>query len=158
MPGHSRNNPLADPAYLRRESRRLHRIIKILTDPEIRKALAAHAFHLAQQAEAIGRMAADSADIGTHDERHQPPPATNFNDGERRTVNDPPAQPEQALDGTRTLRDLANWYRCYAERAGNPVIWEARLQMALDLEAEADGIERRDRHPDPDQGGGSAAG
>lgn len=41
------------------------------------------------------------------------------------------------------LRDLASWYREFAERAGNPVIWEARLRTAQDLEAEADQIERR---------------
>jgi hypothetical protein len=42
------------------------------------------------------------------------------------------------------LRNLAAWYREFAERAGNPAIWEARLLMAEDLEKEADaGIERR---------------
>ncbi len=43
------------------------------------------------------------------------------------------------------LRQLALWYRQFAERAGNPVIWEARLQTAEDLEAEAERLERRDR-------------
>src|SRR5438874_13352488 len=41
------------------------------------------------------------------------------------------------------LRELASWYREFAERAGNPVIWEARLRTAQDLETEADNIERR---------------
>jgi hypothetical protein len=36
------------------------------------------------------------------------------------------------------LRNLAAWYREFAERAGNPAIWEARLLMAEDLEKEAD--------------------
>jgi hypothetical protein len=36
------------------------------------------------------------------------------------------------------LRDLALWYREFAERAANPMIWEARLRTAEDLEAEAD--------------------
>jgi hypothetical protein len=36
------------------------------------------------------------------------------------------------------LRELASWYRQLAERAGNPVIWEARLRTAEDLEREAD--------------------
>jgi hypothetical protein len=35
------------------------------------------------------------------------------------------------------LRELAAWYRAFAERAGNPVIWDCRLRMAEDLEAEA---------------------
>ena len=34
------------------------------------------------------------------------------------------------------LRELASWYREFAERAGNPVIWEARLHMADDLDEE----------------------
>jgi hypothetical protein len=36
------------------------------------------------------------------------------------------------------LRELAAWYREFADRAGNPVIWEARLQTAAELEREAD--------------------
>jgi hypothetical protein len=35
------------------------------------------------------------------------------------------------------LRELARWYREFAERAGNPWIWEARLQLAEDLESQA---------------------
>jgi hypothetical protein len=41
------------------------------------------------------------------------------------------------------LRSLAVWYREFAERAGNPAIWEARLKTAEDLEQEADCIEAR---------------
>ena len=44
---------------------------------------------------------------------------------------------------TAKLRALAAWYREYADRAGNPSIWEARLRMAEDLEQEAN---RLDRH------------
>ncbi len=40
-------------------------------------------------------------------------------------------------DGDK-LRELAAWYREFAERAGSPAIWDARLRMAEDLEAEAD--------------------
>jgi len=47
------------------------------------------------------------------------------------------------------LRELAAWYREFAERAGNPSIWESRLLMADDLEQEAD---RLDRHA-PEPGG-----
>lgn len=40
------------------------------------------------------------------------------------------------------LRKLASWYREFAERAGNPAIWERRLRTADDLEAAAECIER----------------
>ena len=40
------------------------------------------------------------------------------------------------------LRELAAWYREFAERAGNPAIWEGRLRMAEDLDDEAERIER----------------
>lgn len=40
------------------------------------------------------------------------------------------------------LRDLAAWYRDFAERTGNPVIWDCRLRTAEDLEAEAARLER----------------
>jgi len=40
------------------------------------------------------------------------------------------------------LRELASWYRDFAERAGNPAIWQARLRTAKELEAEADLVER----------------
>ena len=39
------------------------------------------------------------------------------------------------------LRELATWYRAFAERAGYPVIAEARLRMAAELEREADRLE-----------------
>lgn len=35
------------------------------------------------------------------------------------------------------LRELACWYREFAERSANPAIWDARLRTAEDLEAEA---------------------
>ena len=40
------------------------------------------------------------------------------------------------------LRDLAAWYRQFAERAGNPAIWEARLRTAEDLEKTAADLEK----------------
>ena len=40
------------------------------------------------------------------------------------------------------LRELALWYREFAERAGNSMIWESRLRTAEDLEAAAERIER----------------
>jgi len=36
------------------------------------------------------------------------------------------------------LRELAAWYRQFAERAGNPAILESRLRMATDLDQEAE--------------------
>jgi hypothetical protein len=51
------------------------------------------------------------------------------------------------MDQAQKLRDLAAWYREFAERAGNPAIWDARLRMAEDLEREAGALEsRRFRH------------
>lgn len=39
------------------------------------------------------------------------------------------------------LRRLAAWYREFADRAGDPWIWEKRLRTAEDLAAEADRVE-----------------
>jgi hypothetical protein len=47
------------------------------------------------------------------------------------------------MEDPRQLRELASWYREFAERTGNPTIWDARLRTAEDLEAEAARIERR---------------
>jgi len=41
------------------------------------------------------------------------------------------------------LRELASWYREFADRAGSPMIWEARLLTAEDLDRHADQIEQR---------------
>jgi hypothetical protein len=46
------------------------------------------------------------------------------------------------MNETRKLRELAAWYRKFAERAGEPWIWEARLRRADQLEKEADLSER----------------
>ena len=46
------------------------------------------------------------------------------------------------MEDPRELRELAGWYREFAERAGNPAIWEARLMTARDLEREADRLEK----------------
>ena len=45
------------------------------------------------------------------------------------------------LTGPEELRKLAVWYRDFADRAGNSVIWEARLRTAEELEAEASRLE-----------------
>jgi hypothetical protein len=46
------------------------------------------------------------------------------------------------------LRKLAAWYREFAERAGNPTIWEARLRTAEELEEEAN---RHKKEINPEQ-------
>ena len=45
------------------------------------------------------------------------------------------------------LRELASWYREYAERTGNPAIWDARIRTAEDLEAEATRLEKTEAIP-----------
>ena len=47
------------------------------------------------------------------------------------------------MQEARKLRELASWYRVFAEKAANPAIWEARLQTAEDLDLEAEKIETR---------------
>jgi hypothetical protein len=46
------------------------------------------------------------------------------------------------MEEAERLRKLAAWYREFAERAGEPWIWEARLQTADELENEAALLER----------------
>jgi hypothetical protein len=46
-------------------------------------------------------------------------------------------------ESTQKLRELAAWYREYAERAGNSAIWDARLRTAEKLEEEANSLEHR---------------
>jgi hypothetical protein len=51
----------------------------------------------------------------------------------------------------KELRKLASWYRQFAERTGNPTIWEMRLRMAEKLEGEAKRIfDTRSRKPSPE--------
>ena len=47
------------------------------------------------------------------------------------------------MDQAQKLRDLASWYREFAERAESAAIWDARLRTAEDLEREADNLETR---------------
>ena len=56
---------------------------------------------------------------------------------------------EERHEKQRRLRELAHWYRDFAERAGNPVIWDARLRTAKELEHEANRLEEESaaRHP-----------
>lgn len=48
---------------------------------------------------------------------------------------------EEELSQPERLRELASWYREYAERTGNPAIWDVRIRTAEDLEAEATRLE-----------------
>ena len=50
------------------------------------------------------------------------------------------------MDQAQRLRDLASWYREFAERTENPAIWDARLRTAEDLEKEATALESRQLH------------
>jgi hypothetical protein len=62
---------------------------------------------------------------------------------------------EERHENPRRLQELAHWYREFADRAGNPVIWEARLRTARELEQEADRLEEvsaRDRLRSPNGG------
>ena len=45
------------------------------------------------------------------------------------------------MDDPAKLRELAAWYREFAEQSGNPAIWDGRLRTAEDLEAEANQLE-----------------
>jgi hypothetical protein len=47
-----------------------------------------------------------------------------------------------AADSPGRLRQLASWYRDFAECAGSTAIWECRLHTAEDLDEEADRVER----------------
>jgi short-subunit dehydrogenase len=47
------------------------------------------------------------------------------------------------MDRAQKLRDLAAWYRKFAERAGNPAIWDARLRTAEELQKKAGLLEHR---------------
>ena len=50
---------------------------------------------------------------------------------------------EGAMDESHKLRKLAAWYREFAERAGEPWIWEARRRRAYELEEEAALLEEK---------------
>lgn len=47
------------------------------------------------------------------------------------------------MQNPEKLRELAAWYREFAERTQNPTIWHARLRTAEDLESEALRLEER---------------
>jgi hypothetical protein len=48
-----------------------------------------------------------------------------------------------AAANPQNLRDLALWYREFAERTQNPTIWEARIRTAEQLEMNALALETR---------------
>ena len=49
----------------------------------------------------------------------------------------------EEMKDPRELRSLAMWYREFAERTGNPAIWEGRLKTAEALEREASRLQGR---------------
>ena len=54
-----------------------------------------------------------------------------------------PLPMDPVMEDPQKLRELAAWYREFAEKTENPAIWESRLRMAEDLEHEAALLERR---------------
>lgn len=50
--------------------------------------------------------------------------------------------PDIAVDNPQDLRELAAWYRDYAERASAPWVCEGRLRTAACLEHQAAMLER----------------
>ena len=59
------------------------------------------------------------------------------------SISDESLSDDDPSTRVQRLRELAAWYRAFAERAGNPAIWDARLHTAEDLDAEASRIEQR---------------
>lgn len=55
------------------------------------------------------------------------------------------------LNDPGELRKFASWYREFAERAGNPAVWVARLRTAEALEREASQLEDRSDQSQVDQ-------
>ncbi|MGH7095499.1 MAG: hypothetical protein ACREFB_18445 [Stellaceae bacterium] len=47
------------------------------------------------------------------------------------------------MDQAQKLRDLAAWYREFADRTEHSGIWDARLRIAEDLEREAKFLDHR---------------
>ncbi|HTV87899.1 MAG TPA: hypothetical protein VME41_02685 [Stellaceae bacterium] len=56
------------------------------------------------------------------------------------------------MSNPKKLRELAGWYRAFAERTANTAIWDSRLRTAEDLEAEAARIEELRPRPVDDRG------
>src|ERR1700682_5435781 len=83
----------------------------------------------------------------------RPSPSTGVRMGRFRTFSSPallahqlarcPLNRESKMPDSVELRKRAEWYREFAERAGVPWIWEARLKTAEKLEAEAVRIESK---------------
>jgi hypothetical protein len=55
------------------------------------------------------------------------------------------------MDQAEKLRNLAAWYREFAEKTQNPAIWDVRLRTAEDLERAADDLETRHVHRAPER-------
>jgi hypothetical protein len=118
----------------------------------MKRGLAEHSLNLAQGADVIGQRAEDDPVVLWDDSvRSRPVLGCELPYREKQTVERLLEQAQDAHNGHHLLRQLACWYREFAERAGDPVIWEARLRMADSLDIEAERIEGRNAHPDGDQ-------
>jgi hypothetical protein len=51
------------------------------------------------------------------------------------------------LEAALSLRGVAACYRKFAEEAGNPTIWEARLRLAAKFDREAAALEAASNQP-----------
>jgi hypothetical protein len=60
------------------------------------------------------------------------------------------------MENPDKLRELAAWYREFADRTGNSAIWDTRLRTAVDLEAAADRLEPDSLPCIPGLGGASS--
>jgi hypothetical protein len=111
-------DPLDNPEYLRKEAHRVHKIIRALSDPDIKKELAAYSFYLAQRAEALSRMNKDLAKIQISTQRYRSAVRAKADQGGQETVLNLRRHSEYTLATPGRLRELAAWYRTFAERAG----------------------------------------
>lgn len=57
------------------------------------------------------------------------------------SADEPQGPVELGMESPHRLRRLAAWYRDFAEGAGEPAIWEARLMTAKRLDQEGDRLE-----------------
>jgi len=62
----------------------------------------------------------------------------------------PPCNPIRT-NSVPKLRELARWYRDFAEQAGSSATWEARLRTAEQLDDEADALERARTRKAPEE-------
>jgi hypothetical protein len=115
-------------------------------NPEVlqnaRRVSATQSVPPAERAEVIARVAEDPSVELLSVQRYHDMLGSNWGAIGREAADEPCDQRRQALNKYHELVALARWYREFADRAGSPHIWEARLRMAEDLECEAHRVER----------------